>query len=764
MISGQLSSGMLLTMLPVGLGASHRGTRATRRRRELALSRRLKMLASFRCVAVLPLALAYPPPPFLQPPPPYLPPAEPPPPNIPPPPFPPGHPPPPAPTYPPQARIGDLYGGYRTLDDLLAELTHYGVHLDPDACNSWESATYLSWFLISLVLSGLGIYLHRRNRSSHVLFRMTMVRPSMLYAWVMLGFTGSCGNSGKTQEPSFCLALLSIEPLLILYFLWLLCDARRHGLNAHTFDVPLRKAEWRWLLFSLFYHILLLALAAFLLVNLNANGRLLLAAQAAFTLRYVRPPPTVCPEGEQQIVSYLLLACAVLSIGGHLSVKRLAPAYLGTWTLAATGPLALQALLILISLLTCLDTQFTQEAFFFPALASSSGLALLSCAWMVGGREAVMRPTRWVYTALLPYHLVTGVACLICMLHPQPLMAQPFMEVWMTLPQPPSARYIFFLLILLLLLAIWSVILFDRDESEPPSIDSRDPAAAAALLQQQQQQLLYGGRAGTAKLNRRQRLVAAVRRAACAPLSAASKVTSKVRSVAAAASERAAAGGRRRSSRCPRATSCTSGASAATSAANKAAIQAAIEAAAVGIGVLPPASAAPAPTASVAVGAGVGDGAVAGAPISLSAAVARARAGGPAAASAPGAAGLPASVAAIVNRVAKAHTAEAEALREMSRSEQLAVSGGESSSFVNRDAARAAISAAEAQAAGRPKIDEFTSFRSRSFARAKEKRSTNKGADPTLAMVQLRESRRAPESSFVRKRTDGAEAPAAAPL
>ena len=160
---------------------------------------------------ILLASLAYPPPPFLQPPPPSLPPAEPPPPSIPPPPFPPGGPPPPAPKFPPQAKLGDLYGGYKNLDELLAELANHGVYLDPLECNSWEMGTYLIWFVVSMVLSGVGVYLHRRGPSRSVIFRATVVRPAVIYTFVLLGFVGACAESGKTQEESFCLALLVIQ-------------------------------------------------------------------------------------------------------------------------------------------------------------------------------------------------------------------------------------------------------------------------------------------------------------------------------------------------------------------------------------------------------------------------------------------------------------------------------------------------------------------------------------------------------------------------
>ena len=39
--------------------------------------------------------------------------------------------------------------------------------IDPEACNSWESFTYLAWFLICLVLCGIGYFFYRRNASKH---------------------------------------------------------------------------------------------------------------------------------------------------------------------------------------------------------------------------------------------------------------------------------------------------------------------------------------------------------------------------------------------------------------------------------------------------------------------------------------------------------------------------------------------------------------------------------------------------------------------
>ncbi len=690
------------------------------------------------------MVMALPPPPWLQPPPPALPPTEPPPPAVPPPPYPPFAPPPPTPEFPPQARFGDLYGGYDSLEDLLEELRNFGVHLDPDACNTWEMVTYLSWFLISLALSALGWWLRRRLPARSLLFRATMARPAMLYTFVFLGFTGSCANSGETQEEAFCLALLVIQPVLIVYVLWLVRDARRNGLSAHTIDVPLGRLQWRWLVFSLGFHILVLALAAVLLVNLNGSGRLLLAAQASFTLRSVRPPPTICPEGEVQMVTYLLLGAIGLAVGGHTSVRWRAPAYLGAWSLATTGPIALQALLIFVSLMTCLDTQTSQQAFFFPALALSSAAALIACLWCIGGLEATMRPTRWVYVAMAPYHLTVGVACLVCLLYPEPLMQQPFMTRWTMEPQPASARYIFFLCIILLLLAVWSILLFDPDESETHD------TASHLREQQQLEQLGRGARRGPP--TRRQRLMAAGRRLASAPLPvarAASNAASRLQSVALRARERARAW-RLRGRRSHGSSTREQEAAAAHQAA---VIRAAIEAAASGVGVLP--------TSEQAAAAAAARGPKRNAAAAAEAAAAQARnAAASAAAGAGGSSGgataPPPAVAAIVARVAKAHTAEAEALRQYS-AEQLRQSGGgadwcggsgTSTAYVNRAANRAAIDAAQAHAVRHAKLDEFTSFRSRSFQRAKEKRTATVHADPTVTIRALRDSRRPPESSF----------------
>ena len=221
-------------------------------------------------------ATSYPPPPFLQPPPPSLPPEPPPPPYPPPPPLPPIAPFPPTPKFPPQSRFGTLYGGYDTLADLLEELTRFEHVLDPDKCNLAELGTYCAWLAISLLLMAVGYCLQRRRPGQHLLFRMTIVAPAVVYAVVFLGFMGACLDTGATQEESFCITLIAIEPLVCLYLVYLLRDAARGGLSARVFDLPLRQAEWRWLGFCLFFHLSLLLLAVVLLIQATGPGRLLL--------------------------------------------------------------------------------------------------------------------------------------------------------------------------------------------------------------------------------------------------------------------------------------------------------------------------------------------------------------------------------------------------------------------------------------------------------------------------------------------------------
>lgn len=82
-----------------------------------------------------------------------------------------------------------------------------------------------------------------------------------------------------------------------------------------------------------------------------------IALKASFALRIARDKPTQCPQGEFQGVGTLLLTSLVLLVGGHLSVRRFAPAFRLAWTTAVTVPIMLQGIMQLLAFLTCLDTQ-----------------------------------------------------------------------------------------------------------------------------------------------------------------------------------------------------------------------------------------------------------------------------------------------------------------------------------------------------------------------------------------------------------------------
>ena len=59
------------------------------------------------------------------------------------------------------------------------------------------------------------------------------------------------------------LALFVLQPVIVLHLLRLVRDARRNGLDARFFDLPLTVRQWRWLLLSVAFHLLVLTTAAF---------------------------------------------------------------------------------------------------------------------------------------------------------------------------------------------------------------------------------------------------------------------------------------------------------------------------------------------------------------------------------------------------------------------------------------------------------------------------------------------------------------------
>ena len=714
------------------------------------------------------LVVALPPPPFLQPPPPRSPPNVPPPPYVPPPPFPPDASPPPHPIYPPQAAFGDVYGGYDNLADLLEELRNYGVDFDPEACSSWESLLYLSWMVVSLALTIAGRWLSKHSPARSLLFRVLVARPSNLYAMTMASITGLCMTNGKTQEWRFSFALIIIEPFLLGYVLWLIRDAGRNGISAHTIDVPLGRTQWRWLFFSVGFHLFIFVFAFLLMINAEGSGRLLLAAQASFTLRAVRPRPTVAPPGELQMYAYVMIGAVFLAVIGHFSVKRRARDALGAWSLAATGPIAMTALICGISLLTCIDTATSQQKFFFPALAASSGAALLACLWRAAGFESSVRPTRWIFVAMTLYHLTATIACIVCILSTEPMMVARF-ELPATEEEPASARYSLFLApVVCLLIAVWSILMNDLDESLAWKPDA---AAYARKLDD----LLKGQLGGLKRRNRgpptcRQRLFAAARSVAHTPSRAASRSAACLLNVASRARARARASYWKWTGQEARRVRQEQEAAKAKAEQHARVIQVAIEAAASGVGLLPTdeqqaaAAATPAPKKHAErVAAAAAAAATAAAAAAATAAAAEA-AEAPAAAQSKGYAlkTAPPAVVAIIARVSAAHHAEAEAMRRYSAEELRQLSAGgfdhtDDPEFIDRVNHRCAIESAEKMVGSKSsKCDEFTSFRSHSIARAKSKRSATSQHDPMIQTRSLRESRKPPESSFVKCDTKSA--------
>ena len=205
-----------------------------------------------------------------------------------------------------------------------------------------------------------------------MLFQQTMVMPAVLYVPVLFGFTMACLAQEQTQEPGFGICLLVIEPVLALRTCYLIRDACRRGLNAHTFFMPLGKSEWRWLYASLVFHLGLAATGGVLFAYANGPGRLLLALEASLRLRAVRPHPTVCPVGEVHMTLMLLGACATVVLVGHCTVQRTKAAipYRAAWKLGVTLPALCQGIVVCGCLFTCIDTQQTQELVLYIGLAS----------------------------------------------------------------------------------------------------------------------------------------------------------------------------------------------------------------------------------------------------------------------------------------------------------------------------------------------------------------------------------------------------------
>jgi hypothetical protein len=361
------------------------------------------------------------------------------------------------------------------------------------------------------------------------------------------------------------------------------------------------------------------------------------------------------------------------------------------------------------------------------------------------------------------YHLTVTIACIVCILSTEPMMVARF-DLPATEEEPASARYSLFLApVVCLLIAVWSILIYDLDES----IAWKPDAAAYA---RKLDDLLKAQLGGLKRRNRgpptcRQRLVAAARSMAHTPSRAASRTASSLRSVAARARERARASYWKWTGQEARRVRQEQEAAKAKAEQHARVIQIAIEAAASGVGLLPTseqlaaAAATPAPKKN-----GERVAAAAAAATAAVAAEAAAAAEAPAAAQSKGYVPntAPPAVAAIIARVAAAHHAEAEAMRRYSAEELRKLSAGgfdhtDDPEFIDRVNHRCAIESAEKMVGSKSSnCDAFTSFRSHSIARAKSKRSATSQHDPTIQTRILRESRRPPESSFVKCDTKSA--------
>ena len=361
-----------------------------------------------------------------------------------------------------------LYGGYEDLDGLLSELNHFEVVLDPQGCHAYEFYAYAMWCGTSFLLSLIGVALYVHDSSRWVLFRQIIMVPALIYTPVLFGFMCACISQLQTQEPGFAICMLVIEPILGLHVLRLLRDASRRGFNALVFDVPLGLRAWSFLLFSLAYHIGLMGCGAVLFGYANGPGRLLLALEASFRLRAVRPHPTVCPAGEVHTDLFLLGVCTFIVVGGHLTIRlsHAAAPYRAAWRVGVTAPIGTQGAVVALALLTCIDTQHSQELVLYAMLTGVQALALA----LVGNRaySSAGGPARWLYVSLVPYHATTILATASCILwyaSAGPLMSEEFVALWESVPPSGAVHFVFFSLCVLHLVALHSIVLFDPDEA-----------------------------------------------------------------------------------------------------------------------------------------------------------------------------------------------------------------------------------------------------------------------------------------------------------
>ena len=363
-------------------------------------------------------------------------------------------------------------------------------NFDPETCNNGEILLYGSALLVCVIVVGAQQCLASRDLAGRgpIVFGTCIATPCTVYTPIFAGLLGACIDQMKSMEEWLLIIMLWVEPIVLLRLAMVARDAMRNGINSRIFPLPLTRRQRRLLLGAVLMHLTLAGAAGGMLAQYRdpKGGSLLVAIEATMLLRTVREPGVFCSEWERLAYAALIGICLLIGAGGGLAVRKLRPSFLHAWNRACGVPALVQGVMLVFVGATCFELHQPQEEALYTNLAYIAAAATVCsavAAYLTTGTEV-----GWFYMTVTLYHggsCLAAAACRIAFDSSGSLLNQgtgnvSFVTLWERdeTERGPGATLIFGALALLLLAAVFSIVVFDPDESE-----ELQPLAAGKGLQ-----------------------------------------------------------------------------------------------------------------------------------------------------------------------------------------------------------------------------------------------------------------------------------------
>ena len=369
-------------------------------------------------------------------------------------------------------------------------------NFDPETCNNGEILLYGLALLVCVIVVGAQQCLASRDLAGRgpIVFGTCIATPCTMYTPIFAGLLGACIDQMKSMEEWLFIIMLWVEPIVLLRLAMVARDAMRDGINSRIFPLPLTRRQWRLLLGAVLMHLALAGTAGGMLAQYRdpEGGSLLVAIEATMLLRTVREPGVFCSEWERLAYAALIGICLLIGAGGGLAVRKLRPSYLCAWNRACGVPALVQGVMLVFVGATCYELHQPQEEALYTNLAYIAAAATVCSA--VAAYVSTGTEVGWFYMAVTLYHggsCLAAAACRIAFDSSGSLLNQgtgnvSFVTLWERddTERGPGASLIFGALALLFLAAVFSIVVFDPDESEelqPLAVDkglqARPPAS-----------------------------------------------------------------------------------------------------------------------------------------------------------------------------------------------------------------------------------------------------------------------------------------------